>query len=161
MGKVIIIGTTKSCSTCKLQKDFTEFYKETASKTGLTSQCRDCINNWRREHRAKPLTAKQTHRLILKRRFGPDFDYDLILFEQGGVCASCGADNPGKGFTYFLVDHDHACCPGKNKTCGNCIRGLVCNNCNTGFGCFKDDPKKMVKASKYILRYLRTKSQVK
>ena len=31
------------------------------------------------------------------------------------------------------VDHDHACCDG-NMTCGKCVRGVVCNKCNTLIG---------------------------
>jgi len=28
------------------------------------------------------------------------------------------------------VDHNHSCCNG-SVTCGNCVRGVICNGCNT------------------------------
>lgn len=34
------------------------------------------------------------------------------------------------------VDHDHKCCPGK-LACGECIRGVVCNSCNTSIGLYE------------------------
>jgi hypothetical protein len=40
------------------------------------------------------------------------------------------------------IDHDHSCCRGK-KSCGTCVRGLACGDCNTGVGLFGDDPERM------------------
>lgn len=57
-------------------------------------------------------------------------EYNAKLEAQGGVCALC--KSPPKVMPLH-VDHDHSCCPGK-KTCGNCIRGLVCWNCNVFLG---------------------------
>ena len=62
---------------------------------------------------------------------------DAMLEEQGGVCKMCKNVNPNG--RELAVDHDHKCCPGK-RSCGKCIRGLLCGTCNTGIGGLKDDP---------------------
>src|ERR1035437_5195185 len=79
------------------------------------------------------LNAKQ--RIItLKDLYGITIkEYLDLLASQGGVCAICGAEDPGTKKGGWCVDHDHSCCPGK-KTCGNCIRGLLCRDCNSGLG---------------------------
>lgn len=51
--------------------------------------------------------------------------YELMLAAQDGRCYICQR----KSAKHLSVDHDHTCCPGK-KTCGNCIRGLLCQGCN-------------------------------
>lgn len=50
-----------------------------------------------------------------------------LLDAQEGRCAVCGTDEPGDGAWH--VDHDHACCPGR-RSCGRCVRGLLCAHCN-------------------------------
>lgn len=52
--------------------------------------------------------------------------YEELLARQGGVCAICRR-RPTKN--RLSVDHDHRCCPGR-RSCGKCIRGLLCKECN-------------------------------
>lgn len=72
-----------------------------------------------------------------------------LLAAQGGRCAICGTDEPG-GVGQFHVDHDHACCPG-DKSCGKCIRGLLCHSCNVGIGCLGEGVERLMSAAAYLL----------
>lgn len=72
--------------------------------------------------------------------------YDEMLHNQGGVCAICKGPH---GKRKFHVDHDHDCCP-PNRSCGKCIRGLLCSNCNTAIGLLKDDEKLLRAAITYL-----------
>jgi hypothetical protein len=83
-------------------------------------------------------------------RLRPD-GYQEKLSGQGGVCAICGTADPG-GDRRFHVDHDHSCCPG-SKSCGKCVRGLLCRNCNFALGFFGDDPDVLVAALSYLLSH--------
>jgi hypothetical protein len=40
----------------------------------------------------------------------------------------------------LVIDHDHACCAGGHKTCGNCVRGVLCNRHNVYLGYIEKDP---------------------
>lgn len=63
--------------------------------------------------------------------------YDALYAFQGGRCALCRrATGASKRLT---VDHDHACCIGP-KSCGRCVRGLVCSTCNDVLAHFRDSP---------------------
>lgn len=80
--------------------------------------------------------------------------YDALLASQGGKCAICKTDKPGGNpGNSFCIDHDHSCCPGK-KSCGECIRGLLCNGCNTGIGLLKDNPTITQAATDYLLKHM-------
>lgn len=47
------------------------------------------------------------------------------------------------------IDHDHSCCKGK-ASCGRCIRGILCGNCNFGMGSFRDSPNLLRGAIEYL-----------
>jgi hypothetical protein len=56
-------------------------------------------------------------------------EYDWLLNEQGSVCALCKRV-PVK--SRFSVDHKHEQHEhvGTKRACKECIRGLLCSNCN-------------------------------
>lgn len=63
--------------------------------------------------------------------------YDTMLAAQGGVCAICKQPETvtRHGAVIALsVDHDHACCVGNGRSCGDCVRGLLCLFCNRKVG---------------------------
>jgi hypothetical protein len=49
------------------------------------------------------------------------------------------------------IDHDHRCCPTSAKSCGQCVRGLLCGRCNAAAGLLKDSPDRAVSLARYLL----------
>lgn len=73
--------------------------------------------------------------------------YFEMLDRQGGVCAIC--DSPPPEGKRLYVDHDHACCPGE-RSCGECVRGLLCFGCNTLLGMAADRADVLEAALAYL-----------
>jgi hypothetical protein len=55
-----------------------------------------------------------------------------FLAAQGNACAMC--HEPFEDGQPICVDHDHECCPDEKRSCGECVRGLLCVSCNTALG---------------------------
>lgn len=83
------------------------------------------------------------HKHIMARYGLSQAEYKNMVKNQKGRCAIC-FKKPHR----FMVDHDHACCPGR-KTCGKCIRGLLCQRCNILLGFAEDN-----RLSENVRRYL-------
>ncbi|MDH6448190.1 hypothetical protein M2155_000598 [Streptomyces sp. SAI-119] len=121
----------KQCRRCDRWLHTAEFSMNKARKDGLTAYCR-------RYERDKALIHN----------YGITIDqHEAMLAAQGGGCAICGGQT--KDGRAFFVDHDHACCPG-SKTCGQCVRGLLCGECNLGIGYFGDDIARIERAIAYL-----------
>jgi hypothetical protein len=100
------------------------------------------LNNPERQRR----NARARH---LLRTFGlTEERFAAMLAEQDGHCAICPADQPGGSGTWH-IDHDRRCCPG-TRSCGQCVRRLLCSNCNRGLGHFRDDPALLRAAADYL-----------
>lgn len=75
-----------------------------------------------------PLRALTRHRISADR-------YRALRNSQDGVCAICGGGNFYAAHPAPLyIDHDHVCCPDHRRTCGECVRGLLCSGCNGWLG---------------------------
>lgn len=168
----------KTCTKCGEGKPLTEFYRRRNRPTGsgYDSRCKDCAKALTREWNARnalrtdinipatqvcswckqelPGTAFALNRSKAKgiqsicyachraRRYGLAVgQYEQMLTEQGSVCLICRRPCPRGG--ELSVDHDHA--TGR-------VRGLLCQNCNSGLGMFQDDPALLGAAIDYLKR---------
>lgn len=125
--------TLRKCNKCERHQPLDQFYPSKKSKDGIDTWCKDC-------HFAKKLRRQY--------QLTPEA-YDGILLSQGGACAICKQPPDGKRLS---VDHDHSCCPG-DVTCGECVRGLLCDNCNWWLGLIDDDLSRLTEAENYLRRY--------
>lgn len=78
------------------------------------------------------------------RHYNIDANYLWLLYEFG--CRVCGRVDVKS----MNIDHDHSCCPKNKKSCGKCVRGVLCRDCNLGLGYFKDDIDLLKRAIKYL-----------
>jgi hypothetical protein len=130
----------KTCVTCRLSKPASEYY------TGK-NRCRPCMSDARKQW------AKDNPQLnrarVRKSKYNITQDqFNQILSSQEGKCAVCRDTEPG-GHGNWHVDHDHSCCAGR-KSCGRCVRGLLCTKCNTALGLFKDSTSVLREAINYL-----------
>jgi hypothetical protein len=128
----------KWCGGCKDFLPLEDFHKNKLRPSGLDSRCRNC---------GKDRRLMNLYGISLE-------EYNSRLKAQNNSCAICHLKeteiDPRSGMIKFLhVDHDHACCPGV-KSCGKCLRGLLCSRCNTAIGQFNDNKRLLIKAIQYI-----------
>lgn len=117
--------TTKRCYKCSNEKPISEFNRSQYDKSGHRNICRDCRN---------------THRTIIR---SVEKHYQSLLEKQNNSCAICGKSEKDNG-QRLAIDHNHST---------HQVRALLCRNCNTGLGAFKDDEVLMSKAIEYIQRW--------
>lgn len=138
----------KRCGDCATWKPESDFASSRGRADGLQSRCRQC-NAAIYRGRADIVRDK-----MREQRFGLTREaFDALFAAQGNCCAICGGTNPGPNF--WAVDHDHACCPSSDKTCGQCVRGILCMACNHGIGSLRDDSKRLRAAADYLDRHAR------
>lgn len=89
-------------------------------------QTRKQSTEWARKHPQRNLEMQR------KSKYGISTKVQRVLFGLG--CMICG-----RKATH--VDHEH-------KT--GVVRGVLCNNCNTGLGMFADSPKLLLWAAAYL-----------
>lgn len=143
--------TEAYCGRCKLTKPASEFSKDSGNKaTGLQRRCKQCQKEQfkiyydeNRDHLIDKVMAyrEKYGRTDMHARYGiTNLEYKQMVDERQGRCQICDK----KPIT-LTVDHDHD--TGK-------FRGLLCDGCNNGLGKFKDDPRLLMKAIKYLEEYM-------
>lgn len=140
----------KTCKGCGESKPFTEF----PGNGGGTykARCKPCYNKqtaeWRENKADKDRlrqqwreASKKNHTFDKRRvktlaKYGLTIEqYDAMWNEQGGKCKICRQE------LKLVVDHCHN---------SNAVRGLLCDRCNVGLGCFGDDVDRLRAAVLYL-----------
>lgn len=80
------------------------------------------------------------------------FEFDRLLEVQDNKCAIC--EKPFTETNVPNIDHDHKCCDTEKwrskKSCGKCVRGLLCRMCNMLLGFTNDDQIILKRAQIYL-----------
>lgn len=119
-----------------------------------TNRCFECNKVSSRkdykQHKSKRLASVLAYQNG-RQKFKADYDFtrnlrkygltyamfEAMLVDQTGHCKICG--DPFYEGPY--VDHCHT---------GGHVRGLLCNQCNTGLGMFRDNPEYLAQAISYL-----------
>lgn len=115
---------TKSQRNLKWKKENPEKVKEYNEKYRSKSESKEKIRAWH-----------------YKEKYGITIDeYNFLLEKQRGVCSLCSLPERFRN-RRLAVDHCH--------TTGR-VRGLLCQDCNTALGKFKENIEVLGKAIKYL-----------
>jgi len=105
--------------------------------------CRHAFKSWTEFSGKRPFckpcasASRRGYNLLVRRGITSEI-YEWLLIEQAGDCALCGEPERMKRSGKILrlaVDHDHSCSAHDPElSCPQCIRGLLCCNCNSYIG---------------------------
>lgn len=110
---------------------------------------KEYMAGWRARKTAADPDFKRREHLKHLYRTTPE-QYDAKLAAQGGVCAICKGKS---GDIRLAVDHDHGCCSTR-RSCGKCLRGLICSRCNNLLGHSKESIPTLLSAIEYLKKYV-------
>jgi len=165
---------TKSCRTCGQVKSLDEFSSTVRHRIRIgdvrtySLDCKPCASKRSYARQKKKWDAVKAYRATdtykrsqkdgwLRLNYHKSIEwFETELAKQNGVCAICRnpevRKTPKREIKSLAVDHDHKCCPGP-RSCGKCVRGLICEKCNHALGQTSDDPAILESAISYLRRY--------
>ena len=132
------------CNDCNEEKPRSEFYFQCDGKY-LRQPCKPCHLIKCQEYRSRPGRIERARESAkysaIKVKYGISKQDYLLMIANG--CEICGS------MDQLAVDHDHNCCPGK-KTCGECVRGLLCKRHNWAAGNLNDSAEEALAMFEYL-----------
>jgi hypothetical protein len=73
------------------------------------------------------------------KKYNISFDYyTKLVLDSTGRCMCCKKDFSLLHKESPVIDHDHRCCSFNSRSCGKCVRGLICQECNSKIGVLED-----------------------
>ena len=145
-------GSLRQCIKCDLVRPIDNFANKRKEKSSICMPCmriysrnyyannsEDLKSNARRHKASHPNQYKN----FAFHNISQD-NYNLLLQKHDGLCWIC------KDKQAICIDHDHSCCDSKSRSCGKCIRGVLCNGCNFMIGLARDDVQVLKSAIEYL-----------
>jgi hypothetical protein len=135
-----VITTLKLCRICKEAKPLAKsFHRDCSKSDGYCNRCKVCNIAHAKKH-SDMVPRSQRRKYEMVHYYGITSEqFDAMMVAQDGLCAICGGP-PNMNKTLF-VDHHHTT---------DVVRGLLCGQCNTGLGYFKDDAARLLAAAEYL-----------
>lgn len=146
------------CNKCHKEKSLDEFVKNKTCKSGYAQQCKSCSNAYKRWWATTPageikrLQAKRRYnssekrkvnsrKLHLKKRYNLTVEeLNEMKIQQSNKCLICELSD-----VELVIDHCHET---------GIIRGLLCRQCNSALGLFKENIKSLENAIQHVSKYL-------
>lgn len=166
-------GKNLRCKKCRSETNKKTYYthreKRVATSVRWKQQNRGDYNQWCKNDRKKnPEKYRKYEENYIKKHgieklrkyeiariHGLTIDqYDELLKNQDNLCSICNKKETRKGrdgktLTPLCIDHCHSC----EDNGKYIIRGLLCHDCNTGIGKFKDSIELLEKAIHYLKKH--------
>lgn len=133
------------CLKCSTIKNIDQFYRDSRRA------CKSCRIAAAKSSYINNKDLRQTMQVLRNYDISID-EYNAMREQQAGLCAICNEPERARinGVTKRLqLDHCH-------RT--NRVRRLLCGDCNTGLGRFKDSPSILRKAAEYIEEFVEANS---
>ena len=117
----------KMCNRCGVEKPRSEFHKNRNTKDGLTTPCKSCKKEYRRDYTLSKwgITLQE---------------FDAMASDGCGICGTKTCDSGRE----LAVDHCHE--TGK-------VRGVLCRTCNQALGKLGDNLEGITKVMRYLQQY--------
>jgi hypothetical protein len=127
----------KSCGT------YSGYTIHIRDKTSPCTPCREESRIYQNSRRKRLNSELGYDPRRFKRHHITKQEYDTLLSKYDGKCWICFDSEA------INIDHDHSCCSG-SYSCGKCVRGILCNGCNTAIGLMKDQEHIISSALNYV-----------
>ena len=148
------------CVKCKIEKTV-DMFSVKPTKLGHSKECKKCWSEYMKTYYKNNPNQYNKHKGYVKindsvyktarwRHGLTKEKFDELWNKFDGLCWSC-QENPANA-----IDHDHSCCPtnqANRRTCGDCVRGLLCNGCNTSLGLLKESKQRILRLVDYLDTY--------
>ena len=127
----------KSCGT------YSGYTIHIRDRTQICDACRNASRLYQNKKRQEKIKNLGYDPRRFKKHHTSKDKYDEMLSVYDGKCWICKAKDA------YVIDHDHSCCSG-TYSCGKCVRGILCNNCNTAIGLLNDNLEIIKSIEEYL-----------